>query len=211
MRAQCGVGSGEQTLGAGFFVTGGAVDLPGEEQTADHFGFQAVLQVARIEVVVLDGVARAHDVCVFHAADRLHDLQLHIERQGCGYPVRVQLVRGQTFRFDEDLVAFLVGKAMNLVFDRRAVTRTDAFDLACIGIHRRTVEVRRNDLVGTGVGMSNPATDLPWMLLFGTHERHHRDRRIAGLLGHHREIHRTGVDTRRRTGLQATDPQRQFT
>ncbi|MNN13198.1 hypothetical protein D3C81_1262220 [compost metagenome] len=112
----------------GFFVTGGAVDLSGEEQTTNDFGFQAVLEITRIEVVVLDGVTRAHDVRVFHAADRADDLQLYVERQGCGYPVRVQLVGVQAFRLDEHLVAFLVGKAMDLVFDRRAVTRANAFD-----------------------------------------------------------------------------------
>src|SRR5471032_23209 len=125
---QCRVGSGQQTLGAGFFVTGGAVDLPGEEQAADHFGFEAVFQVTRVEVVVLDGVARTHDVCVFHAANRLHDLDLHVERQRRGNPVRVQLVSGQAFWLDKDLVAFLVGKAVNFVFNRWAITRANAFD-----------------------------------------------------------------------------------
>src|SRR5690606_12956129 len=33
--AQRGVGPGQQALGAGFFITGGAVDLAGEEQAAD--------------------------------------------------------------------------------------------------------------------------------------------------------------------------------
>ncbi len=82
-------------------------------------------------------------------------------------------------------MALLVGKTMNLVFDRRAVTRTDAFDLTGSGIHRRTVEVRRDDFVSSCVGVGYPATDLPGMLLFGPHERHHRNRRIACLLGHH--------------------------
>ena len=103
---------------------------------------------------------------------------------------------------------FLVGKAVDLVFDRRAVTRADAFDHP--GIHRRTVEVRGNDFVGTRIGVGNPAAHLFRVLLFRTHERHHRNRRITGLLGHHREIHRTPIDPRRRTGFQATDPQRQF-
>ncbi|MND75426.1 hypothetical protein D3C80_670430 [compost metagenome] len=166
MRTQCSVGPGEQTLGTGFFVTGCAVDLPGEEQAADDFGFQAVFQIPWIEVVVLDRVARTHDVRVFHAADRLHDLQLHVERQACGYPVRIQLMGGQTFRFDKHLMAFLVGEAMDLVFDRRAITRADPFDLTGSGIHRRTVEVRGNDFVGARIRVGNPAADLLRMLLF---------------------------------------------
>ncbi|MCY1187188.1 hypothetical protein D9M73_281400 [compost metagenome] len=108
----------------------------------------------------------------------------------------------QAFWLDEDLMAFLVGKAMDLVFDRRAVARADTFDDT--GVHRRTVEVRRDDFMGAGVGVGNPATDLTGMLLLGTHERHHRDRRIARLLGHYREIHRAPIDTRWGTGFQAT-------
>jgi len=118
---------------------------------------------------------------------------------------------GQTFRFDKHLMAFLVGKAVDLVFDRRAIARADAFDFTGSGIHRRTVEVRRDDFVSTSVCMSNPATDLAWMLFFVAHERHHRDRRITWLLGHHREIHRLAVDTWRCAGFQATDTQWQFT
>lgn len=49
------------------------------------------------------------------------------------------------------------------------------------------------------------------MLFLVAHERHHRDRRIARLLGHHREIHRAAIDTRRSAGFQTANPQRQFT
>ena len=36
---------------------------------------------------------------------------------------------GQTFGFEENLVAVFVGEAVDFVFDRRAVARADAFDL----------------------------------------------------------------------------------
>ncbi|MNN16206.1 hypothetical protein D3C81_1293380 [compost metagenome] len=98
---------------------------------------------------------------------------------------------------------------MDLVFDRRAVTRADTFDDA--RVHRRTVEVRSNDFVGTGIGVGNPAAHLPRMHGLVAHERHHRNRRIARLLGHYREIHRATVDTWRGAGFQAADAQRQFT
>ncbi|MNF34622.1 hypothetical protein D3C84_154680 [compost metagenome] len=206
--AQRGVAAGQQTLRTGLFVTGGAVDLPGEEQAGDHLGFQAVFQVARIEVVVLDGVAGADDMGVFHATDGAHQLQLHVERQGGGNAVGIQLVGGQTFRLDKHLVAVLVGEAVDLVFDRRAVARADAFDHP--GIHRRTVEVGGDDLVGARIGVGDPATDLPRLLFGATEKGHQRRWRIPGLLGHQREIHRTAIDARRRAGLQAADPQRQF-
>jgi hypothetical protein len=62
LHLQRGVGAGEQALRGGFLVAGGAVDLAGEEQPADRLGLQAGLEVARVEVVVLDGVAGAQDV-----------------------------------------------------------------------------------------------------------------------------------------------------
>ncbi|MNI91095.1 hypothetical protein D3C73_1487110 [compost metagenome] len=105
-------------------------------------------------------------------------------------------------------MAFLVGKAVDLVFDRRAITRANAFDHP--GIHRRAIEVGRDDFVSPGIGVGNPATDLLWMQFLGAHERHDRDRRVASLLGHDREIHRPRINTWWRTGFQAPNTQGQF-
>ncbi len=115
---------------------------------------------------------------------------------------------GQAFRLDEHLVAFLVGEAMDLVFDRGAVPRANTFDDT--RVHRRAVEIRGNDLVGSRIGVGNPAADLTRVHLCIAHERHHRDRCIAWLLGHDREVHRPAIDARRSACLQAADPQRQF-
>ena len=52
-----GICACEQALCGGFFVAGGAVDLSGEEEALDGFGFKAGFEVARVEVVVFDGVA----------------------------------------------------------------------------------------------------------------------------------------------------------
>jgi hypothetical protein len=54
------------------------------------------------------------------------DCQLHIERQAGGNAVGVEFVGLQAFGLDEDLVRILVGEAVDLVFDRRAVARADA-------------------------------------------------------------------------------------
>ena len=55
-----------QPLGSGFFVTRGAVNLTGKEQALNKFAFQRRLQIARIEEIVLNRIARAHNFCVFH-------------------------------------------------------------------------------------------------------------------------------------------------
>ena len=114
----------------------------------------------------------------------------------------------EPLRLDKHLVAVLVGEAVDLVFDRRAVTRADTFDHA--RVHRRAIQVADDDLVSARVGVGHPAADLARMHGLVAEEGHHRGRGVAGLLGHHREIHRAAIDTRRGAGLQAADTQRQL-
>ena len=82
------------------------------------------------------------DVHVFHAADRAHQRQLDVEGQAGGDTVRVDLVRGQAFRFEEDVVLVLVGEAVDLVFDRRAIARADAFDDARFSANSHGIEAQ---------------------------------------------------------------------
>src|SRR5690606_16449194 len=53
---QGGIDAGQQALRSGLLVTGGAVDLAGEEQTADGARLERTLQSTGVEVVVLDRV-----------------------------------------------------------------------------------------------------------------------------------------------------------
>ena len=142
---------------------------------------------------------------VFHALDRLHDLQLNVERQRGGDTVWIQLVGCQPLGFDKHLVALLVGKAVNLVFDRGAVARPDALDDP--GIHGGAVEVLADDVVRALIGVGDEAVDLLGVQLGAAHERHHRNRCITWLHGHLAEIDTAPVDTRRGAGLQAINSQ----
>jgi hypothetical protein len=56
--------------------------------------------------------------------------QLHLHGERGGHAVDVDFVGVQAFGLEEELVLRLVGKLDDLVFDRRAVARADAFDLA---------------------------------------------------------------------------------
>ena len=96
---------------------------------------------------------------LLQAANRAHQLQLHVERQAGRDAVGVDLVGGQPLGLEEDLVAGLAGEAVDLVLDRRAVARADAFDHA--GEHRRAVEAAADDLVRARVGVRDPARQLP--------------------------------------------------
>ena len=120
----------EQTLGRRLFVPGGAVDLAGKKQALDLARLEAVLERARVEVVVFDGVAGAQDVGVFHAGHAAHQRELDVKRQAGGNAVGVNLVGVQALGLQENLVAVLVGKAVDFVFHTGAVTRPHPFDLA---------------------------------------------------------------------------------
>ncbi len=52
-----GVKSGQQPLSRRLFITGGTVDLAGEEQTLNKFALKRWLQIARVEEIVLNSVA----------------------------------------------------------------------------------------------------------------------------------------------------------
>ncbi|MNV41899.1 hypothetical protein D3C71_1335530 [compost metagenome] len=136
-RKQRCVHTRQQPLGRSFFVARRAVDLTGKEKPADRLGLKRALQSTWIKVVVLDGIAGAHDVRIFQATQGMDQIKLDIERQAGRHAVRINLVRIQTFRLQEDLVRFLVCKAVDLVFDGRAIPGAHAFDHAAV--HRRTV------------------------------------------------------------------------
>jgi len=199
----------ENSLRRGLFVAGSAVDLAGEKQSADELGLQTRMQVARIEVVVFDGVTGTRDVRVLEPSDGAHELELHIERQAGGNAVGIDLVRGESFRLDEDLMRVLVGEAMHLVFHGRTVARTYAFDDA--SEHRRTIAAGTNDVVSSCIRVRNEAGDLPRMIATSAEIRKHRRRFVAVLNCQPFIVDATTVDARWRAGLEATDAKRQGT
>jgi hypothetical protein len=205
---QGGVESGEQALGGGFLVAGGAVDLAGEEQAADGLGFQRGIEAARVEVVVLDGVAGPQDVGVLQAGDGVHEVQLHVEGQAGGDAVRVDLVRVRPSGSRKIWWLCLVGEAVDLVLDGGAVARAHSFDDA--RKHGRAVQPAADDVVRALGGMRDPAGQLLRMLRSISEEGEHRRRVVARLHGHHREIDAAAVEARRRAGLQAAGRQLQL-
>ncbi len=210
--AQRRVHAREQALRCRFFVAGRAVDLAGEEQAADRTRLERALEFARIEVVVFDRVARAQDVRVGQAGHRTHRRQLDVERQRRRDAVGIELVCRQSLGLQEDLVRVLVGEAVDLVLDARAVARPHPLDDA--REHRAAIETGADDLVRARVRVRHPARHLARVLGGRAHETEHGHRRrdlavgvrhaVAGLLSELREVDRAPVDARRRARLQAT-------
>ncbi len=195
-----GVESGEQTLCRGLFVAGGAVDLARTEEAGQALAFETEMEVARVEVVVLDGITGAQEDGVLQAAHTAHQFHLHGKRQAGGDAIGIDFVGIEAFRLQKDLVGALGGEAHDLIFDGRAVTRAHRLNVATI--HGRLVQIRGDDLVGANVGMGNMADALGHRDALG-HEGEGGRRGVAGLRLQYAVVDAATVDARRRAGLQA--------
>ena len=161
-----------------------------------------MFEVLWVEVVVFDGVAGTGDARLFEAGDGLDVGDLCCKRQAGGDTVRVEFVGGQAFGFDEDLVAVLVGKAHDFVFDGGAVARAEGvFDDA--RVHRRLVDVGADDVVRAFVGAGDVAGDLA-RVFGGIAEVGEDGQRGVARLGFHAAvINGARVQARRRAGFHA--------
>ena len=125
-----GVDAGHQSLRRGLFVSGRAVDLPGEEQPGDPMRFERRLQLRRLDEVVFDRIPGPQHRGVLEAGQRANDVVLDVARQRHRKAVDVDLVDVEPFRLEIDLVPLAIREPHDLVFERRTVARTDAVNLA---------------------------------------------------------------------------------
>src|SRR5690242_21763936 len=107
-------------------------------------------------------------------------------------------MRVQSLRFEEELVLQLVRKLDDLVFNRRAVARTDGLNLP--RVHRRAMNVLAND----AVCFFGRERDVAWHLLLRDllgAEAKRSGIIIAWLHGKARPIDGAAVEAGRSTGL----------
>ena len=136
--------------------------MPGEEQSRDESRLETRLEIAGIEEIVLDGVARARDMRILEAANGAHHLVLNVEGQAGRDPVGIHLAGLETFRLDEDLMRFALGETDDLVFHGRTVAWPDAFDDTAV--ERRSIERRADNRVAARVRVGDMARHLTGML-----------------------------------------------
>src|ERR1700689_4025089 len=91
-----------------------------------------MLQLPRIDRVVFDRVPRTDHLSLFQSQNRRDHGGLHVDGHAGGHPVDVDLICIEAFWLQEDLMAVLVWKLDHLVFNGRAISRTDAFNLATV-------------------------------------------------------------------------------
>src|SRR5262249_34527165 len=158
---------------------GSAVDLACEKQPRNGLGFERALQRARVEVVVLDRIARPRDMCALQTSNRAYQCVLHVKWQARRNSVRIKLVHRQAFRLHEDLVRVLAGEARHLILDRGTIPWADAFDHT--GEERRAVESVPDNVVSARVRMRDPARHLAGMVVPLAEEREYRRGFVPGL------------------------------
>ncbi len=149
----------DDPLRAGLLVSRRAVDLPGQEKPRQRLHLERRLQLARIDVVVFDRVARPLDSHLLQARHRAQKRLLHLGRQRGRDPVGIDRVVVEALGLEKDLVRRAIRESHDLVLDRRAIARTAALDLT--RIHRRAGEIRADDLVRRRRRRRDPAADLP--------------------------------------------------
>src|SRR5262249_21757239 len=152
------VDAGNEALCRRFFVARRAVDLPGEEEPAYPLRLEAPRQLGRLDEIVFDRVAWTQHDGVLEARQRANELQLHVARQRRREAVHVDFARADALGLEENLMAFLVRKANDLVLERRAVPRPDPLNLTIE--QRRLREVRANEIANPIVGVNQIAVDL---------------------------------------------------
>ena len=160
-------------------------------------------QLRGIDAVVLDGIGAALHLGVFQSRNGADNIDLHVLRQRGRQTLNVQLLRMQTHRLNEELVAFLVRKRDDLRLDRGAVARAGAFNGA---VEERTaVKIGADDLVRARFGIGKPAHGavLQRRGVGGIGKR--LDLLIAGLELHFVKADAARVHARRRAGLEAAE------
>ena len=187
-------------------IAGRAVELPRSVETGHFLGLQRRQQLRRVDAVIFDRVGAAGHLRVLEPRQRVQHLDLHILRKGGGEALNVELLRVEPHRFDEQLVARLVGEGHDLRLDRRAVARSDALDHA--GVDRAAVEVCADDGMCALVGIGKVADSLVFDRVRGG-KRERLDLLVARLQLHVREVDCARIHARRRAGLEAAHAQPQ--
>ena len=155
-----------QALRRRFLVARRAVRLSRREESANLLEHEARQKLQRIDAVILDRVARAHDARLLQARNRMQESLLHIDGKARRHALHIDFLCMPSFRLQEELVAILVGEAKDLRLDGRTIARTDPFDDTIC--HRRPIDVRTNDLMRLLVRVRQ----IAWKLLARPFLRH---------------------------------------
>ena len=116
------------------------------------------MQLRGIEIVVFDGVAGFKHLRILQARDMVERIDLGLLGKGGGEAIEIIFVGVSALRFQKELVPFLVGEAVEFVFDGWAIAGADALDPSLE--HGRILEVGAEDFMHLGIGVGDEAGKL---------------------------------------------------
>ena len=172
------------------------------EQAGDAAGLERRAELARIDEVVLDRVARAQDGAALEPGNPADEARLHVFRQRGRDAVGIDRVVVEPLGFEKDLVARTLGEAHHLVLDRGAVARPGTLDAP--GIDRRAVEIGADRVVDALVRPGDVAVDLRRGDPFGEGREGHR-RVVSGLAFETFPVDGAPVEPGRRAGFEPAE------
>src|SRR5438132_5280852 len=109
--------------------------------------------------IVFNRIGGAHYFCMLATDDTPHHCDLHLERQTSREAIDVDLIGGNPFRFQEDLLPLLLWEFDDLVLDGGAIAWADPLDDP--RVHRRFVQICSNDPSCFICGISDKTRPLP--------------------------------------------------
>ena len=191
--------AGHQPLRSGLLVSRRPIDLPGHVQSGHSLDLKTAAQSARIDMIILHGIAGHGDLHRFQPFNAAHHRNLHVGRQRCRNAVGIDCRVIQAFGFKKDLVPVTVAKTMDLVLDRGAVARPLRFDRP--GKQWRAIEPGADNIVRARIGARDGAEYL-WQRASCAQRRHRPGLGVTRLFGQARPINGATIEPWRRTGLQ---------
>ncbi len=163
-------------------------------------------QLARVDGVIFDCVAGPDHFRALQAGNRCDHGNLHVDGHAGGHAIHVDLVGVEALRLEKNLVPQLVGEFDDLIFNGRAVTRTDSLNLAAV--ERRARNGLAENAVRLFVGVADVALDLRAVDAPG-HKRKWRGLGIARLGLELRPVDGAAIQAGRSAGLEASPAQAQ--
>jgi hypothetical protein len=185
-----------------FLISGGAVDLPGAPQARHRADLQRPVERARVDMIIFDRISGNDHRNPLEALHRAQHFELHIGGKRSRDAVRIDEEVVEPLRFEKYLMPVAVGKAVDLVLDRRAIARARCADRA--REQRRAIEIRRDDRMRPGVGPRDCAENLghrPRAVPRGTGPARALGA-VRWLFVEPRPVDRPTVEPRRRSGLE---------
>ena len=117
LHASSRINTSDQPLSGCFFITRGTIDLSSKVKIPADLCFERKMELRWEGKVIFYGIGWPKDLSSLTADDCLDNFKLYLEWQRRGKSIHINLIGGNSFRFQEDLVALLLRELNDLIFN----------------------------------------------------------------------------------------------